>query len=239
MDMLAACVTYPVLVTGLLSAPVIEASNPADPVIYIELLWSKPTEGALARQETRSFVLEPGFDHRVCVAVLGPKDIDVTGLVLQGVDPQGQIASTQPDPGFDGTKRCYPAMLPADGAPGTWSYHVLLGGESSASADKPVEVARTLAEAPFYQPSSTPYVLGRPNYDDSIAPEAYTGRLVWVMHVDAAGKVVDVDIETSEGIGEQMKPRALAAGYLSLFPPDPSRGTQGIQVRRTLNFAPD
>ncbi|HBK45571.1 MAG TPA: hypothetical protein DDZ67_03890 [Xanthomonadaceae bacterium] len=59
------------------------------------------------------------------------------------------------------------------------------------------------------------------------------------MHVDADGKVTQVEIEQAEGVGERMRERALAAGYLSLFPPDPSRGKEGITFRRELAFRPD
>ena len=59
------------------------------------------------------------------------------------------------------------------------------------------------------------------------------------MHVNSAGVVTDVEIESAEGVGEKMKARGIAAGFLSLFPPDPSRGPQGITYRRVLNFQPD
>jgi len=53
------------------------------------------------------------------------------------------------------------------------------------------------------------------------------------------GRVFRVDIEVAEGVGEQMKQRAIEAGYLSLFPPDASRGEQGLTFRREFRFSPD
>lgn len=207
--------------------------------VYIEFLWSRSLDDALARQETRSFVLDSSFDHRVCIAVLGQSVEAVRGLVLEAVDTNGVVVSRQEYPDFDGSKRCYSAELPEDGVAGKWAYLAFLNGSTVAAGRREVEVARTLESAPFYQPSSVPYVLGRPNYDRTIPPGEFKGRLVWVMHVNAEGRVTDVDIEVSEGIGDRMASRALAAGYSSLFPPDPSRGEVGILVRRTLDFAPD
>ncbi len=87
-------------------------------------------------------------------------------------------------------------------------------------------------------PRDVPYVAGRPNYDASIAPEQWGGRLVWAMDVDPQGKVTHVEVEVAEGVGERLRGRAIAAGYLSLFPPDPGRATTPLRWRRSLDFAP-
>lgn len=213
-------------------------STTTESQVYIEYLWAKPAVGALARQETRSFVLEPGFDHQVCVAVLAPA-VQPHSLLLEAVDGSGSVVSRQTDRSYSGRKRCYPAALPADGIPGRWAYRVYLDGQPQIAASRPVDVARRLLGAPFNAPSSTPYVLGRPNYDASIQPSAFSGRLVWAMTVNRAGNVTHVQIEAAEGIGERLRARALAAGYLSLYPPDPSRAEAGAVYRRALNFRPD
>ncbi|HGK7305478.1 TPA: hypothetical protein ACJ509_003382 [Stenotrophomonas maltophilia] len=57
------------------------------------------------------------------------------------------------------------------------------------------------------------------------------------MDVDAAGKVTDVEVETAEGIGERLRERALAAGWLTRFGPDPARAQTPLRWRRTLEFA--
>ncbi|MBK0054445.1 hypothetical protein IAE41_09250 [Stenotrophomonas sp. S39] len=59
------------------------------------------------------------------------------------------------------------------------------------------------------------------------------------MDVDAAGKVTHVEVETAEGVGERLRERALAAGWLTRFGPDPARATTPLRWRRTLEFAPE
>ena len=111
------------------------ASSPSDP--YIEFLWSKTPEGALARQETRSFVLGERFGHQVCVAVLDA-DTTTSGLTIETRDASGQVVAQQAHPDFDGSKRCFPAQLPADAAPGTWRVVVYLDGAAApAGSDRP------------------------------------------------------------------------------------------------------
>ncbi|WP_411850028.1 hypothetical protein ACLB90_13920 [Stenotrophomonas sp. LGBM10] len=206
--------------------------------VYIEFLWSKPEAGALARQETRSFVLGKKFNHQVCVAVLR-SETPRQSMVLEAVDSRGEVVSRQSDESYSGKKRCYAARLPSWGVPGTWSYRVYLDGESTFTASRSVEVAMSLKAAKFNQPSPVPYVLGRPNYPEEASPQRFVGRLVWVMTVDAGGKVTHVEIEAAEGIGEEMKERALAAGYISRFPVDSRRPDAGIKYRRAMNFRPD
>ncbi|AUZ56244.1 hypothetical protein B1L07_15455 [Stenotrophomonas acidaminiphila] len=58
------------------------------------------------------------------------------------------------------------------------------------------------------------------------------------MDVDPQGKVTHVDVEVAEGVGERLRDRAIAAGYLSLFPPDPGRAATPLRWRRSLDFAP-
>jgi hypothetical protein len=204
---------------------------------YIEFLWSKTDSFPLARQQTGYFVEDGKHDHQVCVASLS--NDRVRGLIIEAVDAAGTVISRQRDDGFTGVKRCYNAELGTDGVPGKWTYRVYFDGDVTPAGSDTVEVALTLEGAPLYVPSSKPYVLGRPDYDPTIPPEKFYGRLVWVMHVDATGKVTSVDIEVAEGVGEQMKERAIQAGLISLFPPDPSRGSEGITYRRELNFRPD
>ncbi len=215
-----------------------EDAGSSDSDVYIEFLWSKPEAGALARQETRSFVLGKRFNHQVCVAVLR-SETPHQSMVLEAVDSRGEVVSRQSDESYSGKKRCYAARLPRWGAPGKWSYRVYLDGESIFSASRSVEVAKSLKAAKFNEPSPVPYVLGRPNYPEGMSPQRFSGRLVWVMTVDAGGKVTHVDIETAEGIGEEMKERALAAGYISRFPMDSRRPAAGIKYRRAMNFRPD
>ncbi len=123
------------------------------------------------------------------------------------------------------------------GNAGEWAFKVYLDGELAAT--KIIEVARRLETASFYAPSLNPYVLGRPNYDPSIPPSEFIGRLVWVMHVNESGTVIKVELEAAEGVGILMKEGAIAAGYMSLFPPDPSRTKEASTYRRELTFKPD
>ncbi|ARQ92184.1 hypothetical protein A7326_20695 [Stenotrophomonas maltophilia] len=57
------------------------------------------------------------------------------------------------------------------------------------------------------------------------------------MDVDAEGKVTRVEVEVAEGVGERLRTRAMAAGWLSQFGPDPARATKPLRWRRTLEFA--
>ena len=52
------------------------------------------------------------------------------------------------------------------------------------------------------------------------------------MHVDATGKVAHVEVESSEGAGNRMKDRAVAAGLLTRFPPDQTRNSELLKVRQ-------
>jgi hypothetical protein len=114
--------------------------------------------------------------------------------------------------------------------PGDWTFNVYLDG--SLLTAKTIEVASTLNEASFYAESSRPYVLGRPNYDASIPPRDYIGRLSWIMSVDTAGVVRNVEVEAAEGAGKAMKDRAIAAGYLTIFPPNQSPTATPLKVRQ-------
>ncbi len=226
---------YPLL-AGLL-VPGICAASAVDVPAYVEFLWAPAGEGAVARQETLGFVLDGEASHQVCVAVLGTSPPGIKGVRIEAVDAAGKLASSQTHDDFRGTKRCYPAALDKRGEPGKWTFNVYLQGEQVAS--RTIEVASKLKTALFYAPSAIPYVLGRPNYDATIAPGDFTGRLVWIMHIDATGTVTKVDIEAAEGVGVLMKERAIAAGYMSLFPPDPSRSGEAATYRRELVFKPD
>ncbi|WP_269789671.1 hypothetical protein [Stenotrophomonas sp. Iso1] len=207
-----------------------------DTDIYIEFLWSKPSADSLARQQTRQFVTEGGHDHQICVAA-NAKPTEVGGLQLELLDAQGKRVSLQQHADYQGTKRCYPADLGKDGAPGEWTVRAVLGDGREHSAQ--IRVDHRIEDSPQYRELSAPYVAGRPNYDASIPAEQWVGRLVWAMDVDPQGKVTHVDVEVAEGVGERLRERAIAAGYMSLFPPDPARATTPLRWRRTLSFAPE
>lgn len=205
-----------------------------DTDIYIEFLWSKPPADSLARQQTRQFVTEGGHDHQICVAA-NAKPTEVGGLQLELLDAQGKRVSLQQHADYQGAKRCYRADLGKDGAPGDWTMRVVLGDGREHSAQ--IRVDPRIEDSPQYRDLSAPYVAGRPNYDASIPAEQWVGRLVWAMDVDPQGKVTHVDVEVAEGVGERLRERAIAAGYMSLFPPDPARATTPLRWRRTLSFA--
>ncbi|RZZ84980.1 hypothetical protein EA656_15610 [Pseudoxanthomonas winnipegensis] len=59
------------------------------------------------------------------------------------------------------------------------------------------------------------------------------------MTVDPQGQVTNVEVEVAEGVGARIKDRAIQAGYMTLFPPDPDRATKPLIWRRTLEFAPN
>lgn len=204
--------------------------------IYIEFLWSKTPVGAIARQETLLFVTESGHDSQICVAANATAS-NVGGLRIEFLDANGARVSLEERPDYDGIKHCYPADLGRNGAPGVWTAKVKLGDGRENS--KTIRVDPSVQNSSYYLERNTPYVVGRPNYDASIPPEQWKGRLVWAMDVDPQGTVTHVDVEVAEGVGEKLRDRAIAAGYLSLFPPDPSRASKPLRWRRELNFAPD
>lgn len=227
------------LVLAALPAAAAEESAAPERWAGIEFLWAKTPAGALARQPTLGFVNDGGHDHQVCVFAM-PGTATARSLAIEAADATGGLVWRTVDDGFDGTKRCFDAQLDGRGAPGRWTYRAYFDGEAEPAGSASIEVARTLEDAPFHAPSQTPYVLGRPNYDAAVsAPEDWRGRLVWLIHVDAAGAVTRVEVEVAEGVGERMRDRALAAGWLSRFPPDPSRGPEGFTYRRELKFSPD
>lgn len=206
-----------------------------DSNIYIEFLWSKPPADALARQQTRQFVMQGEHDHQVCVAANATTD-DVGGLQLELRDADGKRVSLHRYDDYRGVKQCYPADLAGGGKAGDWTAHVVLGNGGTNTAT--IRVDPRLEDSPLFQERGVPYVAGRPNYDASIPPEQWSGRLVWAMDVDPQGKVTHVEVEVADGVGERLRDRAIAAGYLSLFPPDPGRASTPLRWQRTLEFAP-
>jgi len=206
--------------------------------IYIEFLWSKAPADALARQQTRQFVMQGQHEHQICVAA-NAKPTDVGGLQIEMLDADGKRVSLQQHDDYRGSKQCYRADLGADlaeaGAAGDWTARVNLGDGRTQRAS--IRVDRTLEESPQFLDRGQPYVAGRPNYDASIPPEQWVGKLVWAVDVDPQGRVTHVEVEVAEGVGERLRERAIAAGYLSLFPPDPARATVPLRWRRTLQFA--
>ena len=201
---------------------------------YLEFLWAPAAKGALARAEAHGFTLEAVQDHRVCVAALTDgheKDI----LAIEVLDASGKLVNRQVHTDFDGSKRCYKAQLGTTGAPGEWTFNAYINQVLAGA--KRIEVARTLKEASFYTQGARPYVLGRPNYDTRIPASQYSGRLVWVMDVDAAGSVTAVQVESAEGAGTRMRERAIAAGLLTRFPPDLTRAAHPSKVRQEYNLS--
>ena len=209
----------------------------AEPEAGIEFLWSKQPADSLARAPTLGFLIDGKAGHQVCVVGF-PPDARIQGLVLEGVDAAGEVIVRKEDPDFKGNKLCYDAGLSGRGEAGRWMYRAYFNGATNPAGMGRIEVARSLDTAKFHEPSGIPYVLGRPNYDPAIPPEEFKGRIVWVMHVNQAGKVTGVEIEAAEGVGKLMQDRAIAAGKLSLFPPDPTR-PEDFTYRRELTFSPD
>lgn len=218
-------------------AMAVDADSPGNGGVYVEFLWEKTPDGALARQETRSFALDGRFDHQVCVAILD-KHISVSSLELRGVGEDGQVITRTVDREWDGRKKCFSADLPATARPGKWTYKVLLNDQEDVVGERAIDVYPTVEALVASTEQGMPYVLGRPNYDSSITPEQYDGELVWVMYVNKDGTVSRVTIERAEGIGVVMQPKAIAAGLLSLFPSDPGRKADAT-FRRHLSFRPD
>lgn len=208
----------------------------ADDGIYIEFLWSRPAPDSIARQQTRQFVTESGHDHQVCVAA-NAADADVGGLWIELADARGEMVSRQSHPDYRGTKRCYRADFGQGGTAGEWTARVRLGDGRAQEAG--IRVDPRIEDSPHYLERDVPYVAGRPNYDASIPAAEWSGRLVWAMDVDPQGRVTHVEVEVAEGVGERIRDRAIAAGYMSLFPPDPARATTPLRWRRTLSFAPE
>jgi len=212
--------------------PVYAAASEHD--VYVEFLWSPRAEGEVARRQTLVFVMDGTARHQVCLAEIASSAGDASSehknLRIDVHDAAGELVSSNAYTDFNGSKRCYDAQLGQAGVPGKWKFEFFLGGELRGTDT--IQVAKSLSEAPFYRPSSVPYVLGRPNYDTSIEPDAWKGHLVWVMEVNEDGAVTNVEVESAEGVGERIKDRAISAGYMSLFPPDPSRRGKPLKYRR-------
>lgn len=215
-------------ITGIASAD--------DTDIYIEFLWSKPPADAIARQQTRLFVTEGKHDHQICVAATA-SPADVGGLWIEWLDANGKRVSSEQHPDYQGVKRCYPVNFGKGGAAGEWTAKARLG--DGRKGEERIRVDLSVESSPYYRERGVPYVVGRPNYDPSIPPEQWKGRLVWAMDVDPRGQVTHVDVEVAEGVGERLRERAIAAGYLSLFPPDPARADKPLRWQRELKFATD
>lgn len=211
-------------------------ASAAENNVFVEFLWAPRPANALARQQTLGLVMDGEAKHQVCLAALASAAENKT-LRIDVRDANDKMVSSTTYTDFKGPKHCYDAQLGKEGSPGKWKFEFFLNGELSATGT--VQVAKTLAEAPFYQPSGIPYVLGRPNYDTSIPPKEWKGRLVWMMTVNEKGEVTGVQVEAAEGVGARIKDRAIAAGYMSLFPPDPSRAGNLLKYRRELKFEPD
>jgi hypothetical protein len=206
----------------------LEAAGAAS-TAQIEFLWSSTPNGALARAEAYGFVLEGNQDHRVCVVAFS-QEHKTRPLRIEVIDASGALVDTQIHEDFTGPKQCYKAELGASEAVGEWTFNVYMNHKLAAS--KAIEVARTLKDASFYSHPSRPYVLGRPNYDPMIPAGEYIGRIVWIMHVDETGKVDHAQVESTEGAGNRMRDRAVAAGLLTMFPPDPTRTSEPLKVRQ-------
>ncbi len=226
--------TVPALLLGTATA---DASPAPTREAYIEFLWSKTPAGALARQETRSFALDGQFDHQVCVAILNA-DIVVKSIELRAIGPAGEQITSRKFNDADGRKRCVPAALPVDAPPGKWTYEVRVNDQDRVVGSQTVKVFPSVDALIADVDPGMPYVLGRPNYDSSISPDEYDGELVWIMHIRHDGTVSAVDIERAEGAGIAMRPKAIEAGLISRFPPDPAREPDAT-FRRHLSFRPD
>lgn len=224
---------YPLLLAAL-ACSALPATARATDQVYLEFLWEPAMKGALARAEAYGFTLETAEDHRVCVVAMTDWRENDT-LAIEVLDAAGQIVSRQVHDDFQGSKRCFKAALGTTGAVGPWTFNAYVN--QTLVGAKEIEVARTLDEAPFHAQGSRPYVLGRPNYDTSIPAAEYVGRLVWVMHVDPAGAVSEVEVESAEGAGVRMKERAVAAGLLTRFPPDPSRADEPLKIRQEYDLS--
>ena len=214
----------------ILASPVAVAAED----VYVEFLWAPTPADALARSQTQLFIADGHRDHRICVAA-NLVDTDVAGLHIDIRDAKGVQVSRTAHEDYRGRKKCYAADLGSTGAAGMWTVDAVLGDGRRGSAQ--IRVDPTLEASPLYLRHDQPYVAGRPNYDASIPPAEWVGKLVWAMDVDAAGKVTHVEVETAEGIGERLRERALAAGWLTRFGPDPARAQTPLRWRRTLEFA--
>lgn len=216
----------------ILASPVVCAADD----VYVELLWAPTPADAIARSVAYQFVADGRHDHRICVAA-NLNDTDVGGLQIDVRDASGVQVSHTVHPDYRGRKKCYAAELGSTGEAGMWTIDAVLGDGRRGSAQ--IRVDPNLEASQRYLRHDAPYVAGRPNYDASIPPAEWVGKLVWAMEVDAEGKVTHVEVETAEGVGERLRDRALAAGWLTRFGPDPARAQTPLRWRRTLEFAPD
>lgn len=204
--------------------------------IYVEFLWEPEPTGSIARQQTIQFLTDGKHKHQVCVAATRD-DTDVGGLVLIVNDASGREVSSHSYADYRGIKKCYDADLGKDGRPGLWTFRAKTG--NGQVGEGTLQVHARLQDSPLSKQLGVPYVAGRPNYDPSIPPQEWQGRLVWDMTVDADGRVTNVSVVTAEGVGAKLRDRAIAAGYLSLFFPDEMRKSKPLVWQRELSFAPE
>ncbi|WP_230598653.1 hypothetical protein [Xanthomonas albilineans] len=202
---------------------------------YVEFLWKPIPINAIARQQTIGFLLDEKEKHQVCVAVIKSDTPPPYKLSISAINQDGKVIFKRVDKKYIGKKKCYNAIRNNPNArPGIWTYIAYLN-DRYAGEDQ-IEVARNFKKAAFYSDPKVPYVLGRPNYDESIPPSQWEGRLVWDIHVNANGNVTKVEVKVAEGVGKKIADRAIAAGYISLFPPDPSLGAGEFVYKRELKF---
>lgn len=208
--------------------------------LYMEFLWRPIPSGATVRLPTHGFVLDHKEDHQVCIAVI-ESDLNNAALHKLRVDivnRDGAVVGNLVDDKFVGEKKCYSAIPDAYSGPsGMWEYKVYL--DDVYAGEDEIEVARDISKALFYQDPKIPYVLGRPNYDHSINPSQWKGKLVWDIYVSSKGEVTEVKVVSAEGVGKKIEGRAITAGYMSLFPKNISGEGEGFVYRRELNFVPD
>lgn len=183
--------------------------------LYVEFLWNAPPKGASARAEALVLVKTRGQSHRICV--VAPVLVPSATLRIEAEDSKGALVSVREYPGYDGKKRCYAPALTESGSPGNWVFRFYVDGVLVGK--KSIEVAERLAEARQFSMPGAVLILGRPNYNPEIPANAYTGQIVWEMIHDRRGIVREVRVTSAVGAGEQMRERALAAGYLSRFAP--------------------
>ncbi|WP_238155912.1 MULTISPECIES: hypothetical protein [Xanthomonas] len=225
-----------VLLAAAALQPAAAAAASANESVYLEFLWEARPPHSIARQQTIQFLTDGQHLHQICVAT-DLADTDVRGLMLKAFDASGREVSSHQYPEYRGAKQCYGADLGHSGAPGLWTFQAQTG--DGRTGESTIQVNAKLEDSPLSTDPGTPYVVGRPNYDASIPPDQWRGRLVWDMTVDAQGTVTDVSVVTAEGVGLKLRDRAIAAGYLSLFFPDKQRENTPLVWRRELSFAPE
>ncbi len=227
-------VTLIVFMYHLPSSICLAGTEDANP--YVEFLWSGSDGGQVARAEANVFLKDLDHDHEICLKWPEGATTRQIHLRIDAIDAAGMLISSSDYPRGIASVQCHRVDLGEDSASGLWKFQVYV--DESQRTDKEIFVADTIEEAATFLSTQGPFVVGRPNYDESIDPADFFGHVVWEMQVNKEGAVIEAEVIDAVGAGLKMSERALEAAYLYKFFPDPARGDRGVRFRQRYELKP-